>query len=122
MSVTKLSLGVLMILAISTTVAGKKPPKPLEDKGSGTAVMWRDPADIRARDLFYGPGGKEHQPHGVFTFEKEDLEGTNPKFVVRDADGLKWKVKLGLEARPETVASRIVWAAGYYADEDYFLP
>jgi hypothetical protein len=30
-------------------------------------------------------------------------------------------VKLGLEARPETVATRIVWAVGYFANEDYFL-
>jgi hypothetical protein len=37
-------------------------------------------------------------------------------------NGLKWKVKLGDEARPETVASRIVWAVGYFANEDYFVP
>jgi hypothetical protein len=30
-------------------------------------------------------------------------------------------VNLGVEARPETVASRFVWA-DYFADEDYFLP
>ena len=35
---------------------------------------------------------------------------------------MKWRVKLGVEARPETVASRLVWAVGYYANEDYFLP
>ena len=40
----------------------------------------------------------------------------------RDADGVKWKLKLGEEARPETAASRLVWAAGYFADEEYFLP
>jgi len=34
---------------------------------------------------------------------------------------VKWRVKLGVEARPETVASRLVWAVGYYANEDYFL-
>ncbi len=88
----------------------------------GPAVLWRDPADIKSRNLFYGPGGKEHEPHGTFTFVKEDLEGTNPKFVVTDRDGVKWKVKLGAEARPETVASRIVWAVGYSAGEDYFVP
>jgi hypothetical protein len=35
---------------------------------------------------------------------------------------VKWKVKLGVEARPETVASRLVWAAGYFTTEDYFAP
>jgi hypothetical protein len=86
------------------------------------AELWREPKDIAAEDLFYGEGGMDHQPHGPFTFDKEDLEGTNPKFDVRDSDGVKWKVKLGVEARPETVASRFVWAVGYHTDEDYFLP
>jgi len=84
--------------------------------------LWREPKDIRSQDLFYGPGGKEHQPHGPFTFVKEDLDGSNPKYDVRDQDGVKWKIKLGAEARPETVASRFVWAVGYHADEDYFVP
>jgi hypothetical protein len=86
------------------------------------ATIWAEPTDIASRDLFYGPGGKEDAPRGTtFTFEKEDLDGTNPKFVVRDRDGVKWKIKLGEEARPETVASRLVWAVGYFTDEDYFL-
>src|SRR5260370_5888502 len=90
--------------------------------GEGPAVLWRQPSDIATRDLFYGPGGEKHQPHGPYTFESEDLGGTNPKFVVRDSDGVKWKVKLGEEARPETAASRIVWGVGYMDNEDYFLP
>jgi hypothetical protein len=40
---------------------------------------------------------------------------------VRDASGRKWKVKFGEEARPEIAASRIVWAAGYFADADYLV-
>ena len=84
--------------------------------------LWREPGDIRSENLLYGAGGKEHEPHGPFTFVKEDLDGTNPKYNVRDSDGTKWKIKLGAEARPETVASRFVWAVGYHVDEDYFLP
>jgi hypothetical protein len=85
------------------------------------ALLWRDPVDIASRDLFYGPGGPNHQPHGPYTFVKEDLDGTNPKFVVRDREGMKWKVKMGVEARPETVATRLLWAVGYSTNEDYFL-
>jgi hypothetical protein len=85
------------------------------------SALWREPADIKNRDLFYGPGGKAHQPHGTLTFLHEDLEATNPKFDVRDGDGVKWKIKLGREARPETVATRLVWAVGYSAEETYFL-
>lgn len=85
-------------------------------------ILWRNPDNLASRNLFYGPGGRQHEPpSGTFTFLKEELKGANPKFVVRDPNGVKWKVKLGIEARPETVASRIVWAAGYFADQDYFV-
>ena len=84
-------------------------------------IFWRDPSDIASRNLFYGPGGRDHQPRGPFMFVKEDREGSNPKFTVTGSDGVEWKAKLGVEARPETVATRIVWAIGYAADQDYFL-
>ena len=85
------------------------------------AVLWRNPADLERRDLYYGQGGQQDQPKAPFHFIKEDLSGTHPKFLIRDSAGVKWTVKLGSEARPETAASRIVWAAGYFTDEDYFL-
>jgi hypothetical protein len=85
------------------------------------AALWRDPTDIASLDLIYGSGGADHQPHGTFTFIQEDMDGSNPKLDVRDEDGVKWKVKLGAEARPEVAASRLVWAAGYFTNEDYFL-
>jgi hypothetical protein len=50
------------------------------------------------------------------------MAGTSPKFDVIDEDGVRWRMKLGPEARPETVASRLVWAVGYFANEDYFMP
>jgi hypothetical protein len=105
-----------------STFAKKGTASREENIVNGPAVLWREPVDIASRNLFYGPGGKEHEPpHGMFTFLKEDLDGTNPKLDVRDQDGVKWKVKLGLEARPETVATRLVWAVGYFANEDYFV-
>lgn len=119
MHVRKRTLFVLFVLLIFASV---KPAAPEGVVQAETALLWREPAHIESRDLFYGPGGIEHVPHGPFTFVKEDLDGTNPKFVVRDEQGHKWKVKLGIEARPETVASRIVWAVGYFTNEDYFVP
>jgi hypothetical protein len=115
----------LLILGLTisalTLLAASKAGKPVPGDIPANTSIWDDPADITSRDLFYGPGGEKDAPRGTFTFEKEDLDGTNPKFIVRDQDGVKWKVKLGEEARPETVASRLVWAAGFFADEDYFL-
>ena len=111
---------VLSFPASGITKRSKQSQAKGEMTGEGPAVLWRDPTDIAARNLYYGPGGEKNQPHGPYTFVKEDLDGSNPKFVVRDRDGVKWKVKLGLEARPETVATRLVWAVGYFANEDYF--
>ncbi|HMD49728.1 MAG TPA: hypothetical protein VKG79_11545 [Bryobacteraceae bacterium] len=93
-----------------------------EITSNAVTLLWREPTDIVYRDLYFGPGGEAHRPHGPFTFIKEDMDGTNPKFSVRDRDGMKWKVKLGTEAKPETVATRLVWAVGYFTNEDYFLP
>lgn len=86
------------------------------------AVMWRHPDNIASRDLVYGVGGKANQPRGRFTFVEEDLGGTNPKFLVEDSQGQRWKVKLGTEARSETTATRLLWAVGYLVDQDYFSP
>src|SRR5206468_1323428 len=85
-------------------------------------VLWSDPVDIASRNLFYGEGGERDQPHGTMTFLKEAKGGTNPKFDVRDEDGTKWTAKLGVEARPETVAAHLLWAVGFFTDEDYFVP
>ena len=36
--------------------------------------------------------------------------------------GVKWRVKLGPEAQPETAATRLAWGVGYFTDEDYLVP
>src|SRR2546427_3612024 len=97
------------------------PPKSTIDL---PAVLWRDPGNISVLNLFYGAGGREDapDPHGTFTFDKEDMEGTSPKFNVTDANGIKWRVKLGAEPQCETAATRLLWAEGYFVDEDYYLP
>ena len=65
----------------------------------------RDPGNIGSLNLLYGPGGKEHQPAGKFTFVKEDKEGTSPKFEIVDEQGVHWKAKLGEETKSETAAT-----------------
>jgi hypothetical protein len=115
--------------AFQVAAADKEPKTKAHPVAEETAqgarkLLWEDAVNIASRDLYNGARGKEDTPGAgtVFTFEKEDLDGTNPKYLVRDDKGTKWKVKLGDEARPEPVASRIVWAAGYFVDENYFLP
>src|SRR6267143_3899271 len=65
------------LLLFSTAVAEKKKDNSEavkgESTGNGPALLWREPADIASRNLFYGLGGEAHQPHGPFTFVKEEL-------------------------------------------------
>lgn len=99
----------------------KNNDRPVANGDIHNASLWHDPGDIASKDLFYGQGGPDRQPAPPFTFEGEDMKGTNPKMDVRDANDVKWRVKLGEEARPEVVASRLLWAIGYYANDDYLL-
>lgn len=99
-------------------LAGSKAGKSVVAKG--TPVLWRDPGtDL---NLYYGAGSRAHEPRAPFTFIKEDTGGSSPKYSVSDAAGVKWKIKLGRESRAETAASRLVWAAGFFASEDYLVP
>ncbi|HEX8920302.1 MAG TPA: hypothetical protein VF766_02420, partial [Pyrinomonadaceae bacterium] len=92
-----------------------------DKKLSGTPVLWRDPGDISSRDLTYGPGSERRAPAAPFTFIEEDKDGESPKFAIKDARGVEWRVKLGPEAQSETVATRLVWAVGYFAEEAYYF-
>ena len=96
--------------------------RPVDGSAVKHPVLWEDPGDIAGKNLLLGMGGADHQPKPPFTFVSEDRNGTNPKFDANDADGKKWRVKLGSEARPEVVASRLLWAVGYFVNEDYLLP
>jgi hypothetical protein len=90
-------------------------------KASPRAVLWRDPGLIESRNLLYGPGSAELAPVAPFTFIDESKKGESPKFDVKDARGVVWTVKLGEEAQAETVATRLVWAVGYFAEEAYYF-
>ena len=94
-------------------------PRPKVDPA--LAVIWREPTDITTRDLYWGPGGKEHAPKGNLTFIQEKFAGYSPKFDGRDEQGVGWGVKLGGEAKPEVAATRLVWAVGYFTNEDYYV-
>jgi hypothetical protein len=88
---------------------------------AGKPIAYRDPGEISKLDLRNGPGSPDLAPAAPFTFVSEDTAGTSPKINVRDARGVVWSVKTGVEAQPETVATRLMWALGYYAEEAYYL-
>jgi hypothetical protein len=107
---------------VSTLVAICLSPPVLAQQAGRTAVIWHDRGDIAALDLVGGPGGKDHGPGHDLRFIAESPGGTSPKFEVEDERGIRWKVKLGEEAKSETAATRLLWAAGYVVDEDYYRP
>jgi len=118
---------IVIALAFSLSVRAEDPifargSRAASNASVASTALWSDRGDIRSLNLLYGPGGKKHQPTGKFTFVKEDKEGTSPKFDVVDEQGGHWRAKLGEESKSETAATRLVWAAGYFTDDDYYLP
>ena len=126
----------LVMLALSVPLSaqkrtkGEKREERRERSADWPARICRDADDIEALNLFYGAGGAEHAPDpaGPYRFVREDLNGTSPKFDVEDARGVQWRVKLDSdrgerhnEPQAETAATRLLWAAGYFVDEDYYL-
>jgi hypothetical protein len=78
--------------------------------------LWVVPADLQARDLFYGIGGQALVPDeaDTYTFLERDTTGASRGYEVRDTKERRWDVKLGIEAQSELVASRLLWAIGYH--------
>ncbi len=117
-------LAAVQITALAMVAFGLAAGSKVGDEGAAGkagAVLWHDPSG-RDMNLLYGVGSEARQPHAPYKFLKEDTGGSSAKYVVKDRDGVKWKVKLGAEARSETAASRLVWAAGFFVNEDYFVP
>lgn len=88
------------------------------------SALWSDPGDVAQMDLFAGPGGPSNAPdaHDQFTFLTRDSTGYSHGWDVQDSRGRKWGVKLGREAQPEIVVSRLLWAAGFHQFPSYYVP
>ncbi|HXM49490.1 MAG TPA: hypothetical protein VN956_16730 [Pyrinomonadaceae bacterium] len=100
-----------------------KKKKNQEDLPNGIPVLWRAPADISKRDLYWGQGGKAMRPDlREVTLIKKEPGGYSTKYRVRDASGHEWVAKIGKEAKGETAASRLMWAVGYFPDVNYLVP
>jgi hypothetical protein len=113
----------LALAALSVGVTARQDTGVAKTAANLRERIWRDPGRITSLDLRYGAGGKAHAPDptSTFTFVNEDDRASSPKFEVADGKGVEWKVKLGAESQSETAATRFLWAAGYFADEDYYV-
>jgi len=84
-------------------------------------VLWKEPPPMTAQEWSRGPWGAELVPHPPYRFVSENMNGTNAKVNVRDAEGRTWVVKLGGEVHADTFAARLSYALGYAASPTYFV-
>jgi hypothetical protein len=86
-------------------------------------AFWTD-ATVRSRNLYWGAGNESDAPKvdGVYKLISKDTAGFSTTYDVKDDRGREWRVKVGAEAKPEVVASRLVWAMGYQQVPSYYVP
>lgn len=84
-------------------------------------LLWHNPGDVSKADLGGAVGTGIPPPKPPFTYIKEDMSGSWPKVLVKDASGRKWDVKFGFEVKPECFTWRIPVAVGYYVEPSYFV-
>jgi hypothetical protein len=123
---SKVRLAVVGVCALGAVLAAHPD---ISDTAS-VRGLWERPADLRDRDLFYGPwgAGRAPDPAATYTFLRPKKGGVNPGVVVRDERGRVWHVKQapdnseGAEGPVEVVLSRVLSAVGYHQPPVYFLP
>jgi hypothetical protein len=118
---------VLLIFALFSAADAQKKSKSKKRtvtrvEALANPVMW-EPVDAHDLDLFVGPGGTAMEPDlSRVTFIKEEKQGHNKKYRIKDARGQEWVAKLGREAQPETAAVRLLYGLGYKTEINYLAP
>jgi hypothetical protein len=115
-----------LVLTLSVNACGGRVPATTtidEPVGAQLGELWVEPRDLESRDLFHGAGGPALAPDPSTRFQLVNVDdsGFSPGYDVRDPQGTAWNVKLGIEAQPEIVASRVLWALGYHQPPTYLL-
>ena len=103
--------------ACVTTACMPFAQSPLPGKGPPPIAELVEPNPrIESRDLFYGAGGKEFAPRAdvEYRFLEKDTSGFSDNYEIEDPHGRRYDAKFGVEARAEVVASRLLWAIGFY--------
>jgi hypothetical protein len=85
--------------------------------------LWQSPSNLGMRNLFWGPGQASRAPSTAVEYKvlRRDESGFSAGYDVEGPDGRHWDIKLGREAQPEIVLSRILWALGYHQPETYYV-
>ena len=123
--ITQLRRAIFIATVFAISVAGGVAQDKKDKKDAGpltNPVLWEE-VDSANLDLYNGPGGAAMQPDvSRVEFIKEETQGHNKKFRIKDAKGLVWVAKLGSEAQPETAAVRLLHGLGYKTEINYLVP
>src|SRR5687768_10330408 len=84
-----LACAALVAAVTLTSCVRVKAPASQPSHGVPGMSLWKAPADLATRDLFYGPWGREHAPDPDATYTLVELKhsGVNPGMTVRDPQG-----------------------------------
>ena len=120
---TTCRVGLVGAVTLLAACGGLSAPRTSPDGPVDVSELWQQPGDLAARDLFHGPGGATAAPDPEAAYELVGIDetGYSRGYDVRDPSGTEWSVKLGLEAQPEVVVSRVVWAIGFHQPATYYL-
>ena len=115
----------LLTILLLTAFSAAAQEKTKADKKAGpltNPVLWEE-VNTSSLDLYNGPGGVAMQPDiSRVEFIKEDTQGHNKKYRIKDAKGQIWVAKFGSEAQPETAAVRLLYGLGYKTEINYLVP
>jgi len=128
-SVARIAIVALTAAVGAAACAGVPVPKAQTTPAPPAASLWKEPADLAQRDLFYGPWGADHAPDptAVYTLVERKHTGVNLGLTVKDEKGREWSVKqpfpggLDSEAPVEVALSRLLSAIGYHQPPIYFM-
>src|SRR4051794_13835947 len=88
---------ILFFLILMCLTATAQKPSYSAQRGANP-ILW-EPVNVRAQDLFLGPGGQEMLPDlSQITLLKEETGGHSKKYRIKDGAGRTWVAKLGDEA------------------------
>jgi hypothetical protein len=115
----------MAMTVIATACVFRKAPRTSTQSGApaDVAQLWVEPRDLETRDLFHGSGGAALAPDPVRAVRArcDRRQRLQPRIRRPGPRGVQWSVKLGIEAQPEVVASRVLWAIGYHQPGTYLL-
>lgn len=116
------ALGLVLLLMFCASVEAKQ--KKNKEVSRGVPVLWTNPGNMSARNLYLGPGGAAMRPDlSRITFLEEDKGGySGTKYRIRDGAGREWVAKVSRESQSEVAAVRLLWAVGYETEVNYLVP